>query len=115
MIDMGYDIFKRDGFGARAWVEAARDLENAKRRIMELSVDSPGKYVVVSRASGQMVGGGTTITSASPSIPEHEVDNRKHQVAMRKHQTVKGGSSPREDSSHAVPSHEDAESETLWR
>lgn len=115
MINMAYDIFKRDGFGSRAWVEAARDLDNAKRRIMELSVDSPGKYVVVSRASGQMVGGGTTITSGSPSTPEHEVDNCKHQVAMRKHQTVKGASSPREDSSHAVPSHEDAESETLWR
>jgi hypothetical protein len=115
MIDMGYDIFKRDGFGSRAWVGATRDLEGAKRRIMELSVDSPGKYVVVSRASGQMVGGGTTIASGSPSTTEHEIDNREHQVAQHKHQTVKGASSPREDSSHAVPSHEDAESETLWR
>jgi hypothetical protein len=115
MINLDYDIFKRDAFGSRAWVESTPDLEGAKRRILELSADSPGKYVVVSRASGQMVGGGTTVTSGSPSTHEREVDNNKHQVAKRKHPNVRGASSTREDSSHAVPSHEDAESETLWR
>jgi hypothetical protein len=114
MINLAYDIFKRDAFGARAWVEATSDLDGAKRRILELSADSPGKYVVVNRASGQMVGGGTTITSGSPSTRENEVD-RKHQVARPKHQTGEGASSPREASSHAVPSHADVESETLWR
>ena len=115
MINLAYDIFKRDAFGARAWVEATPDLQGAKRRILELSADSPGKYVVVSRASGQMVGGGTTITSSSPSTPENEVERGKHLVARRKHPIVRGDSSPQEDSSHAVPSHADAESETLWR
>jgi len=114
MINLAYDIFKRDAFGARAWVEATPDLQGAKSRILELSADSPGKYVVVSRATGQMVGGGTTITSSSPSRPEDEVDC-KHQVARHKHQTGEGASSTREASSHAVPSHADAESETLWR
>ena len=115
MINLAYDIFKRDAFGARAWVEATPDLQGAKRRILELSADSPGKYVVVSRASGQLVGGGTTITSSSPSTREQEVEKHKHQVESRRHQSERGASSPRQDSSHAVPSHEDAESETLWR
>jgi hypothetical protein len=104
MVNLAYDIFKRDAFGVRAWVEGAWDLESAQRRIIELSADSPGKYVVVNRASGQMVGGGTVITSA-PEEKAHEPTP----------QTAKGTSSSRKVSSHAVPSHSDAESETLWR
>src|ERR1700686_5093397 len=99
MTDPNYDIFKRDAFGSRTWVEAARDLDSATRRVRELSANSPGKYVVVSRASGQMVGGGMTITSAHASnagernVPEQEQQNN-------------AGSS-RKDSSHAVPSPSD--------
>ncbi len=107
MTEPNYDIFKRDGFGARTWVEAARDLDSAKRRVLELSMNSPGKYVVVSRASGQMVGGGMTITSGHASnTGERNVPERKQQH---------GAGSSRKDSSHAVPSSSDAESETLWR
>jgi hypothetical protein len=108
MIYPAYDIFKRDGFGARTWVEAACDLEAAKHRIMDLSVDSPGKYVVVSRASGQMVSGGTTITSGSNNGSEP-------QAQARQQQTANGTSPSRKVSSHAVPSPSDTESETLWR
>jgi len=108
MTDPNYDIFKRDAFGARIWVEAACDLDAAKRRVMELSANSPGKYVVLSRASGQMVGGGTTIASGSASNSEREAQERKQQNAN-------ATSSPRKVSSHAVPSHSDTESETLWR
>ena len=109
MIDPAYDIFKRDGFGSRAWVEGARDIEAAKHRIMELSANSPGKYLIVSRASGQMVGGGTTITS-STSDPTAE-----RRATEAKPETAKGANSSRKISSHEVPSHRDAESETLWR
>jgi TctA family transporter len=106
MTDPNYDIFKRDAFGARTWVEATRDLDAAKRRVIELSANSPGKYVVVSRASGQMVGGGTTIASGSASNSERNAQARKQES---------GTGSSRKVSSHAVPSPSDAESETLWR
>jgi len=106
MTDPNYDIFKRDAFGARTWVEAARDLDAAKRRVIELSANSPGKYVVVSRASGQMVGGGTTITSGGASNPESSAQARKQDY---------GSGSSRKVSSHVVPSPSDTESETLWR
>jgi hypothetical protein len=108
MTHANYDIFKRDAFGARTWVEAARDLDAAKRRVMELSANSPGKYVVLSRASGQMVGGGTTITSGSASNSERNAQERKQENAN-------GTGSSRKVSSHAVPSPSDTESETLWR
>jgi hypothetical protein len=108
MTDTNYDIFKRDAFGARTWVEAARDLDAAKRRVLELSANSPGKYVVVSRASGQMVGGGTTITSGSAS-------NSQGHAQAHKQENANAASSSRKVSSHAVPSPSDTESETLWR
>ena len=109
MIDPAYDIFKRDGFGSRAWVESARDMEAANRRIIELSADSPGKYLIVSRASGQMVGGGTTITSSSSET------TAERRAPEAKPQAAKGANSSRNISGHQVPSHADAESETLWR
>src|ERR1700719_5393637 len=108
MIDPAYDIFKRDGFGSRAWVEGARNIEAANRRIMELSAHSPGKYLIVSRASGQMVGGGTTITSTSSESAERRAPEAADE-------TAKGANSARKISSREVHSHRDAESETLWR
>ena len=105
MVNPAYDIYKRDGFGARAWVESARDLQNANRRIIELSADSPGKYVVVSRANGQMVGGGMSISSGASNAPRQE---SQPQAANR-------AKSAQKISSHEVPSHADPESETLWR
>jgi hypothetical protein len=102
MSDAAYDIFKRDGFGTRVWVEAAGDLEAAKLRIIALSADSPGKYAVVSRANGQMVGGGTTITN-NERTAERPTEERRPQA-------VKGSRSLRKPSPRA-----DAESETLWR
>jgi hypothetical protein len=108
MTDPNYDIFKRDAFGSRTWVEAARDLDAANRRVIELSANSPGKYVVVSRASGQMVGGGRTIASGSAA-------NSERNAQQGKQQNANATSSSRKVSSHAVPSHSDTESETLWR
>jgi hypothetical protein len=65
MLTQSYDIFRRDP-GGEVWVEAVRDLETAKGRIIELAVDAPGQYVVLNHRSGRMVGSGTVV--ASPAV-----------------------------------------------
>jgi hypothetical protein len=62
MVTQSYDIFRRDT-GGEVWVEAVRDLETAKNRIIQLSADTPGQYLVFSQRSGRMVGGGTVVAS----------------------------------------------------
>jgi len=62
MVTQSYDIFRRDTCG-EIWVEAVRDLETAKSRIIELSADTPGQYVVFNQRSGRMVGSGTVVAS----------------------------------------------------
>jgi len=62
MVTQSYDIFRRDTRG-EVWVEAVRDLETAKSRIIELSADTPGQYVVFNQRSGRMVGSGTVVAS----------------------------------------------------
>jgi hypothetical protein len=63
MASPSYDIFRRDGTGEPVWVEAVADLDTAKGRIIELSAQAPGQYVVFSQRSGQMVSSGTVVTS----------------------------------------------------
>ena len=65
MVTQSYDIFRRDNCG-EIWVEAVRDLETAKSRIIELSADTPGQYVVFNQRSGRMVGSGTVVASPTP-------------------------------------------------
>ena len=86
MVTQSFDIFRRDSCG-EVWVEAARDLETAKGRIIELAVDRPGQYVVFSHRSGRMVGSGTVV--ASPAARATSKEAQKRQTA-------------------------DVESETLW-
>jgi hypothetical protein len=62
MATHSYDIFRRDA-GGEVWVEAVRDLETAKSRIIELSAERPGQYVVFNQRSGRMVGSGTVVAS----------------------------------------------------
>jgi hypothetical protein len=70
MVAQSYDIFRRDT-GGEVWVEAVRDLETAKSRIIELSVDAPGQYVVFNQRSGRMVGSGTVVASpAARTMPK---------------------------------------------
>jgi len=61
MVAQSYDIFRRDAAG-EIWVEAVRDLETAKTRIIELAADRPGQYVVFSQRSGRMVGSDEYLT-----------------------------------------------------
>lgn len=74
MVTQSYDIFRRDT-GGEVWVEAVRDLETAKSRIIELSADTPGRYVVFSQRSGRMVGSGTVV--ASPAARASSKESQK--------------------------------------
>ena len=71
-----YDIFKRDDRGTPVWVEAAVDLENAKSRILELSAEAPGQYVVFNQATGRMVATGTVVASPGAGVraPRRELE-----------------------------------------
>jgi hypothetical protein len=71
MVTQSYDIFRRDTRG-EVWVEAVRDLETAKSRIIELSAHTPGQYVVFSQRSGRMVGSGTVVTSPAAHATSKE-------------------------------------------
>lgn len=62
MVPQSYDIFRRDP-GGEVWVEAVRDLETAKGRMIELAANRPGQYVVFSHRSGRMVSSGTVVAS----------------------------------------------------
>jgi hypothetical protein len=59
-----YDIFKRDA-GGEVWVEAVRDLEAAKSRLIELAAEAPGQYLIFNQRSGRMVSSGTVVASPS--------------------------------------------------
>jgi hypothetical protein len=63
MVTQSYDIFRRGAAGDHIWVEAAHDLESAKTRIIELSAEKPGQYVVFNQRSGRMVSSGTVVAS----------------------------------------------------
>jgi hypothetical protein len=75
MLAQSYDIFRRDA-GAQVWVEAARDLESAKSRVIELAAEEPGQYVVVNQRSGRMVSSGTVLASpAARTTAVKETEN----------------------------------------
>jgi hypothetical protein len=80
MIAQPYDIFRRGATGDHVWVEAVRDLETAKSRIIELSAEIPGQYVVFNQRSGRMVSSGTVVASpaartTSIELPKGELQN----------------------------------------
>ena len=70
MVTLSYDIFRREPAGDPVWVEAAFDLESAKSRIIELSVERPGQYVVLNQSNGQMVSSGTVVASPAARAAE---------------------------------------------
>lgn len=63
MVSPSYDIFRRGAAGDHVWVEAARDVESARSRIIELSAERSGQYVVFNQRSGRMVSSGTVVAS----------------------------------------------------
>ena len=71
-----YDIFKRGDRGTLVWIEAAVDLEKAKSRILELSAEAPGQYVVFNQATGRMVATGTVVASPGAGVraPRRELE-----------------------------------------
>jgi hypothetical protein len=62
MLSKSYDIFRRDEAG-QVWVEAVRDLDTAKSRLIELAAGAPGQYVIFNQRSGRMVSSGTVVAS----------------------------------------------------
>ncbi len=46
------DIFKVEGPGRVVWIEAAHELEAARRRVRELIKESPCEYVIFSQKTG---------------------------------------------------------------
>jgi hypothetical protein len=84
MPSQSYDIFRRDAAGGDpVWVEAARDLETAKSRIIELSASAPGTYAVFSQRSGRMVSSGTVVASpAARAAGKERLDACADSAAM---------------------------------
>jgi hypothetical protein len=93
MVSQPYDIFRRGTAGDHIWVEAAHDLETAKSRIIELSAETPGQYVVFNHRNGRMVGCGTVVASS----------------------TARATSSSSQKTSDSDYQPADMQSETLWK
>jgi hypothetical protein len=93
MIAQPYDIFRRGATGDHVWVEAVRDLETAKSRIIELSAETPGQYVVFNQRSGRMVSSGTVVASPTARTMASEL----HKGTQRRNESIK------------------IESDTLWK
>jgi hypothetical protein len=47
-----FDIFQTETGGSVRWLEAAKTLEDAKARVQELALRSPGEYVVLDQKTG---------------------------------------------------------------
>jgi len=50
-----FDIFQAEAGGTALWCGTAGTLEEARTYIGELSVDSPGEYVILNRRTGDRV------------------------------------------------------------
>jgi hypothetical protein len=87
MVGQSYDIFRRDT-GGEVWVEAVRDLETAKSRILELAAARPGQYVVFSQRSGRMVSSGTVVASPAARVMAEKSRKSGVQSAKRESETL---------------------------
>ena len=72
MVSGFYDIFKRNERGIPVWVEAAKDPDTAKARIIELCQASPGQYLVFHSRTGRMITAGTLVSSSEHRAPERQ-------------------------------------------
>src|SRR5260370_40126713 len=72
IISLPYDILRKDDGGEFTPVEAAKDLQSAKVRMIELSAHSPGQYVVVSQTTGRIVSSVTTVSSCPPRPDQND-------------------------------------------
>lgn len=50
-----YDIFRKDLLGTPVWMEATRDLETAKLRLVAMAGCSPGEYFIFSQETQEIV------------------------------------------------------------
>jgi hypothetical protein len=54
-MDVPYDILKRNNDGSVRWVDAVRDLNDARERIAQLVRRSPGDYCVFDQNRQTMI------------------------------------------------------------
>jgi hypothetical protein len=47
-----FDIFRIETNGGVLWIESAATLENAKARVQELGMRSPGEYLLLNQETG---------------------------------------------------------------
>ena len=47
-----FDIFQSESNGSVLWLESAATLEDAKARIQQLALRSPGEYLLVNQDTG---------------------------------------------------------------
>ncbi len=55
MTSPSLDIFKEDLRGSPVWVDAVRDLENARLRLSQLASAIPGNYFVFDQRTRQIL------------------------------------------------------------
>ena len=78
-----YDIFRRDS-GGEVWVEAVRDLDTAKSRLIELAAEAPGQYVIFNQRSGRMVSSGTVVSSPAARATARDTEKLPEPCAASK-------------------------------
>jgi hypothetical protein len=55
MAQSRFDILRHHEDGSFAWVDSAEDLSVAQARLQELSVESPGEYVIFDHTTEKIV------------------------------------------------------------
>jgi hypothetical protein len=50
-----FDIFQTETVGSLRWVEAAKSLEDAKARVQDLALRSPGEYIILDQKTGNKI------------------------------------------------------------
>lgn len=64
-----FDIVKKDRNGKFQWLETVNDIEAAKVRVMELSLESPDEFVVFSGADLEVVAKFCSASSVVDLVP----------------------------------------------
>lgn len=71
-----FDIFKKESQGEYCWIEAAMDLEAAKKRVRALGSTAPGEYMVLDQRTGNRI----VIKAARPDGPIRISDGKLRPV-----------------------------------
>jgi hypothetical protein len=64
-----FDILKRDSKGTFQWLGTVNDMETAKARVVQLSLESPDEFVVFSEADLEVVATSRRASSVVDVVP----------------------------------------------